>query len=77
MIVTIGLIQMTCGSDPPANLQKAMERIRQAAARGAQIICLPELFKSLYFCQTEEHDQFRPGRESARSDHRASGLTGP
>jgi N-carbamoylputrescine amidase len=58
MIVTIGLIQMTCGGDPPANLQKAMERIRQAAARGAQIICLPELFKSLYFCQTEEHVQF-------------------
>ena len=58
MIVTIGLIQMLCGSDPLANLLKAIERIRQAAARGAQIICLPELFKSLYFCQTEDHNHF-------------------
>jgi N-carbamoylputrescine amidase len=58
MIVKIGLIQMMCGDNSMANLQKAMERIREAAGRGAQIICLPELFKSLYFCQAEVHDNF-------------------
>jgi N-carbamoylputrescine amidase len=58
MIITIGLVQMSCSSDPTANLGKAMERIRQAAGLGAQIICLPELFKSLYFCQIEDHGNF-------------------
>jgi N-carbamoylputrescine amidase len=58
MTVTIGLVQMSMASDPANNLGNAMERIRQAAARGAQIICLPELFKSLYFCQSEDHVNF-------------------
>jgi N-carbamoylputrescine amidase len=58
MTVTIGLIQMSCGADPATNLQKAVGYIREAARRGAQIICLPELFKSLYFCQTEDHRNF-------------------
>jgi N-carbamoylputrescine amidase len=58
MSVKIGLVQMSCDSDPAANLAKAMERVRQAASRGAQIICLPELFKTLYFCQAEEHANF-------------------
>ena len=58
MKATIALIQMSCGNDPAANLGNAMERIRQAAGRGAQIICLPELFKTLYFCQAEEHANF-------------------
>ncbi|MBV9122476.1 MAG: carbon-nitrogen hydrolase [Planctomycetes bacterium] len=55
---TLGLVQMSCGPDPEANLEKAVERIRQAAAGGAQIICLQELFRSLYFCQREDPDLF-------------------
>ncbi len=58
MIVNVGLIQTTPGPDPERNLEKAVELVRQAAARGAQIVCLPELFKSLYFCQTEQHANF-------------------
>jgi len=57
-VVTIGLIQMRCTSEPQANLRKGLALIGKAARRGAQIICLPELFRSLYFCQTEDHRQF-------------------
>jgi len=53
-IIKLGLIQMSCVESREANLQKAMARIRQAAAQGAQIVCLQELFTSLYFCQTED-----------------------
>ncbi len=57
-LVTIGLIQMRCTSQPQANLRKGLAFIEKAARRGARIICLPELFRSLYFCQTEDHSQF-------------------
>ena len=57
--VTLGLVQMSCSQDPAANMQKAVRGIREAAGRGAQIICLQELFRSQYFCQTEDHDFFR------------------
>ncbi len=50
----VGLIQMRCETDPQANLEKAAQRIRQAAAAGGQIICLPELFRSPYFCQQQD-----------------------
>jgi N-carbamoylputrescine amidase len=56
--VTLGLVQMRCGTDPGQNMQKAIAGIRNAAARGAQIVCLQELFRSQYFCQTEDHAQF-------------------
>jgi N-carbamoylputrescine amidase len=56
--VTVGLIQMRCGSEPEANLDKAVARIRQAASDGAQIICLPELFRSQYFCQRQDPSLF-------------------
>ena len=49
---------MTCSAVPAENLAKAIERVREAAALGAQIICLQELFTSLYFCQAEKHDYF-------------------
>jgi N-carbamoylputrescine amidase len=49
----LGLIQMACGRDPNENLAKAEWRIRQAAAQGAQIVCLQELFRSEYFCREE------------------------
>jgi N-carbamoylputrescine amidase len=48
---TLGLIQMRCDPRPDVNLQKAIDQVRQAAAAGADIICLPELFRSPYFCQ--------------------------
>src|SRR5271163_2162766 len=57
--VTIGLIQMSCGSDPKANLAKAVKKIEEAAKKGAEIICLPELFKSQYFCQEEDEQNFK------------------
>jgi N-carbamoylputrescine amidase len=48
---TLGLIQMRCELDPAANLERAIGRIQEAARQGADIICLPELFLSPYFCQ--------------------------
>jgi N-carbamoylputrescine amidase len=56
--VKVGLVQMSCTAQPQSNLSKAEERIRQAAAGGAQIICLQELFTSLYFCDVEDYDNF-------------------
>jgi N-carbamoylputrescine amidase len=55
---TVGLVQMRCGPDPEANLEKAVARIREAAARGAQIVCLQELFRGTYFCQREDPSLF-------------------
>jgi N-carbamoylputrescine amidase len=54
----VGLIQMSATSDPGQNLERAIERVRQAAAQGAQIVCLPELFQTQYFCQREDHALF-------------------
>jgi N-carbamoylputrescine amidase len=51
---TLGLIQMRCDPSPEANLEKALARLRQAAGQGANIICLPELFRSQYFCQRQD-----------------------
>jgi N-carbamoylputrescine amidase len=48
---TLGLIQMRCEAEPSANLDKSVARIEQAAKAGADVICLPELFRSQYFCQ--------------------------
>src|SRR6059058_6218970 len=54
----IALIQMRCGSEPEKNFARAIEFIRAAAKKGARIVCLPELFRSQYFCQTEDHKNF-------------------
>lgn len=56
--VSVGLVQMRCAPDPAANVESAAKLVRQAAAQGAQIICLPELFRTQYFCQTENHANF-------------------
>jgi N-carbamoylputrescine amidase len=56
--VTIGLVQMRCEPEPEANLDKAVVRIRQAASKGAQVICLPELYRSPYFCQRQDPSLF-------------------
>ncbi|MFZ0502743.1 MAG: carbon-nitrogen hydrolase [Chthoniobacterales bacterium] len=55
----IGLIQMRCSEDPSENLENAIALIRDAAAQGAQIICLQELFRTVYFCQEENHKYFQ------------------
>jgi N-carbamoylputrescine amidase len=54
----VGLVQMRCGADPGRNLKAAERHIAAAARRGAQVVCLPELFRSLYFCQSEDHAHF-------------------
>ncbi len=54
----IGLIQMACEREPTRNLEKAGARIEQAAADGAQIVCLQELYRSWYPCQSEDNSQF-------------------
>ncbi len=55
----VGLVQMSCSADPAENLAKAQVKIREAAARGAQIVCLQELFRSQYFCREENAELFR------------------
>ena len=73
--VTLGLVQMRCGDEPADNLDKAVERIRRAARDGADVVCLQELFRSRYFCQTEDVARFRlaepipgPTTRGARQD---------
>ena len=57
--VKIGLVQMSCVKEAQPNLQKAIAGIKDAAAKGAQIICLQELFTSLYFCNVEDYENFK------------------
>src|SRR5437764_2624693 len=65
----IALVQMRCGPDPDKNFARALDFIRAAAKKEAAIVCLPELFRSQYFCQTEDHKNFElaeeiPGRST-------------
>src|SRR5258708_12799869 len=57
--VTLGLIQMSTGENPSVNLAKAVDRVEVAAKKGAQIVCLQELFRSRYFCQSENQRNFK------------------
>ena len=57
-IVRVGLVQMSCVEDPAKNMKKATDGIREAAKKGANIICLQELFRSRYFCIEEEYSAF-------------------
>jgi len=57
--VNVGIVQMSCTADKQQNLQKAIVKVREAAQKGAQIVCLQELFTSLYFCDVEDHDNFQ------------------
>lgn len=59
MKVTLGLLQHACTSDPAANLEKTLALAERAAKNGAQIICTQELFRSQYFCQSEDHAFFK------------------
>jgi N-carbamoylputrescine amidase len=54
----VGLVQMSMGPDPDANLTSAVRHIREAAKRGANVVCLPELFRAQYFCQREDIQLF-------------------
>jgi N-carbamoylputrescine amidase len=54
----IGLVQMRCTDDAKENQAAAEDGVRQAAKRGANVVCLPELYRSLYFCQSEDHANF-------------------
>lgn len=56
--LTIGLVQMRCDADRVTNLERAISFVREAASRGADVVCLPELFLTPYFCKTEDHANF-------------------
>jgi N-carbamoylputrescine amidase len=58
-LVKVGLVQMTCSANKVENLSKAISKAKEAAVKGAQIICLQELFTSLYFCDEENYDNFQ------------------
>lgn len=51
---TIGIVQMSCTPDPEENMERAITHVRDAAKQGAELICLPELFQTQYFCQRED-----------------------
>lgn len=57
-VVKIGLVQMRCEAEPEVNLARAVEGVEEAARRGAQVVCLPELFRSRYLCQREDPRHF-------------------
>ncbi len=68
-LVKIGLVQTNCSEAPAANMDKAVKGIREAASKGANIVCLQELFTSLYFCDKEDYAPFNlaeavPGRST-------------
>jgi len=78
-ITKVGLVQMSCSSDVEENLLKAESGIRDAASKGAQIICLQELFTCLYFCDVEDYDNFKlaeaiPGKSTDRMTSLAKSL---
>ncbi len=75
----VGLIQMSCSTDPEENLAKAEVRIREAAEGGAEVICLQELFRSQYFCREENAELFElaeaiPGPSTERFGRLAKEL---
>jgi N-carbamoylputrescine amidase len=75
----VGLVQMSATATPEQNLERALDHIRDAASRGAQIICLPELFQTQYFCQREDSALFDlaeqiPGPTTSKLSGLAKGL---
>ncbi len=77
--IRLGLIQMKCAEDPAENFERAVGKIRSAAAQGAQVVCLQELFRSRYFCQKEDVRLFDlaesiPGPSSRRLAELAAEL---
>lgn len=77
--VSVGLVQMPMSTNPEHNFEKAISLVRQAARDGAKIVCLPELFRTRYFCQTEDHRNFQwaesiPGPSTKRLSSLAAEL---
>ncbi len=69
--INIGIVQMSCSEDKSENLEKTIKLIEEAAAKGAQIVCLQELFNTLYFCDVEDWSRFSlaeeiPGGETSQ-----------
>jgi N-carbamoylputrescine amidase len=62
-MLKVGLIQMRCSINREENINRAETKVRDAAARGAKIICLPEIFTTVYFCQVEDHKYFKLAEE--------------
>jgi N-carbamoylputrescine amidase len=58
-VVRLGLLQTACSAQPAENLKKTLTLTERAARQGAQIICTQELFRSQYFCQSEDHENFK------------------
>ncbi|HSH93908.1 MAG TPA: nitrilase-related carbon-nitrogen hydrolase, partial [Roseimicrobium sp.] len=58
-VVKLGLVQTSCSPDPAANLKKTLQGVERAAKAGANIISTQELFRSQYFCQSEDHENFK------------------
>jgi N-carbamoylputrescine amidase len=56
--VKVGIVQMSCSDDVDENMRKALQLTRDAIGQGAQVVCLPELFRSRYFCQSEDDAHF-------------------
>ena len=80
--VVLGLVQMAMSDDQPDNMRRAVAGVREAAAKGAQVISLPELFQTQYFCQREDQRFFKlaepiPGQRALRiiaREHEVSSL---
>jgi len=80
--VAVALIQMRCSPGPDANVRRAVEMLREASSRGAKVACLPELFRTQYFCQVEDHAFFElaepipgPTSEALSAAARETGMT--
>ena len=58
-LTKLGLVQLACQADPVVNIDRTIAQIESAAKLGADIVCLPELFSTQYFCQTQNHDNFQ------------------
>jgi N-carbamoylputrescine amidase len=78
----LALVQMRCSVDPVENLARAIDKIAEAGRRGADVVCLPELFRTQYFCQTEDHANFAlaepipgPGSDALCAAARAAKVT--
>ena len=77
--IRIALVQMSCSEDPDDNLERALGRVAEAAGQGVDLVCLPELFRTRYFCQSEDEAHFRhaeaiPGPTSEALSKAASKL---
>lgn len=77
--VNVGLVQMSCSSDKEKNIEKSIRKIKDIAQKGAQIICLQELFSLLYLCNIQDYDNFNfaesiPGNTTHRFEQLAKEL---